>query len=116
MSIIWSQVTNNNETHKILWDFEVQTDPLIPARKPDLVITDKKKPNYRKVDFAILADHRLKIIGWKGGKVFRPWYKTKKAWNMKVVVILIVIGALGTIPHQRLGKGTGSVSIPIEYE
>ena len=22
-----------NETHKILWDFEIQTDPLIPTRR-----------------------------------------------------------------------------------
>ena len=26
-----------NETHKILWDFEFQTSHLISARKPDLV-------------------------------------------------------------------------------
>ena len=32
-----------NEMHKILWDFEIQTDPLIPAWKPDLVIINKKK-------------------------------------------------------------------------
>ena len=25
-----------NETYKILWDFEIQTDHLIPARRPDL--------------------------------------------------------------------------------
>ena len=32
-----------NETHKILWDFEIQTDHLIPTRKPDLVQINKKK-------------------------------------------------------------------------
>ena len=26
-----------NVTHKILWDFEVQTDPKIQVRKPDLI-------------------------------------------------------------------------------
>ena len=25
-----------NETQKLLWDFEIQTDPLISARQPDL--------------------------------------------------------------------------------
>ena len=24
-----------NETQKILWDFEKETDPVIPSRKPD---------------------------------------------------------------------------------
>ena len=26
-----------NETHKLLWDFEIQTDHQISARQPDLV-------------------------------------------------------------------------------
>ena len=32
-----------NETHKILGDFEIDTDNLISARWPDLVIVKKKK-------------------------------------------------------------------------
>ena len=32
-----------NPTHKLLWDFNIQTDHLIPARKPDLIIINKKK-------------------------------------------------------------------------
>ena len=32
-----------NETHKILKDSEIQTDPLILARRPDLVLINKKK-------------------------------------------------------------------------
>ena len=31
-----------NETHKIIWDFDIQTDQLISARRPDLVIGNKK--------------------------------------------------------------------------
>ena len=32
-----------NETRKLLWDFEIQTDHLISARRPDLIIIKKKK-------------------------------------------------------------------------
>ena len=32
-----------NETHKVLWDFEIQTDHQIPARRPELVIINKNK-------------------------------------------------------------------------
>ena len=32
-----------NKTHKILWDFEIQTNHLITARGPDLVIVEKKR-------------------------------------------------------------------------
>ena len=34
-----------NGTHKFLWDFNIQTDHLIPARRPDLIIINKRKEN-----------------------------------------------------------------------
>ena len=43
-----------NDTHKILWDFNIQMDHLIPARRPDLIIINKKKRTYKIVDFAVL--------------------------------------------------------------
>ena len=46
--------------HKILWDFEIHIDHLIPARSPGIDITNKKK-NCRTVDFAVPADHRGKM-------------------------------------------------------
>ena len=32
-----------NYTHKLLWDFDTQTDHLISARRPDFIIIIKKK-------------------------------------------------------------------------
>ena len=32
-----------NKTHKILWDFEIQTDHAIPARRLDQVLINKGK-------------------------------------------------------------------------
>ena len=31
-----------NDMHKPLWDFNIQTDQLIPATRPDLIINNKK--------------------------------------------------------------------------
>ena len=31
-----------NETHNILGGFEIETDPLIPARRPDLMLIKKE--------------------------------------------------------------------------
>ena len=36
----------------------------------------------------------------------------KKSWNMKVTVIPIVIGTLGS--HERIDKGTGGLSVQTE--
>ena len=37
-----------NDSHKLLLDFNVQTDHLIPARRPDLIIIKKKKKKKKK--------------------------------------------------------------------
>ena len=51
-------------THKVHWDFDTQTDHLISARRPDLIMIKKKKKENRTcniVDFAVPADHRVKL-------------------------------------------------------
>ena len=37
-----------NDTHKLLWDFNIQTDHLISARRPDLIIINNKKKKKKK--------------------------------------------------------------------
>ena len=64
-----------NETHKILWDFEIQTDHLITARRPDLVLINKKKRTCHFVDFAVPADHRVRL---KERQILGPGQRTEK--------------------------------------
>ena len=49
--------------HKLIRDFDIQTDHRISARRPDLIVISKKKKKKRIrkiVDFAVSADHRIK--------------------------------------------------------
>ena len=49
------------ETHKLLEDFQIQTDHLISARPPYLMIIDKKKKRLRRIDeFCFPTDHKVK--------------------------------------------------------
>ena len=32
-----------DDTHKLQWDFNIQTDPLVPTRGPDLIINKKRE-------------------------------------------------------------------------
>ena len=50
-----------NETHRLLWDFEIQTDHLLLVRRPGQEIINKKKRNCRNVDFALPVDNRVKL-------------------------------------------------------
>ena len=49
-----------NDTHKLHWDFDIQTDPLISARWLDLIIINKKR-TYKIMDFAVPAYQRVKF-------------------------------------------------------
>ena len=56
------------------------------------------------MDFAVLADHRVKLKeSEKRDKYLDLARELKKIWNMKVTLIPIVIGALSTI-DKRLVK------------
>ena len=52
-----------NDTLKLLWDFDIQMDHLISARRPDLIKINKKKKkkNCKIVDFAVPADHIINM-------------------------------------------------------
>ena len=52
---------HENDTHKLLWDFDIQTDHLISARRLDLIIINKKKRICQIVDFAVPPDQRIKL-------------------------------------------------------
>ena len=100
-----------NETHQLLLDFEIQTDHLISARRPDLIIIHKKEITCRIVDFAVSADHRVKLKeSEKKDKYLDLAEKWEKLWNMKVTVLPVVIGALGTVT-KRLVKGLEDLKI-----
>ena len=50
-----------NDTHKLPWDFDIHTDHLITARRPDLIVINKKKRTRKIFDFAVPGDHRIKL-------------------------------------------------------
>ena len=96
-----------NDSHKLLWDFDIQTDHLIPARRPDLIIINNKKKRICKiVDFAVPADHRINLK--ESEKKDKYLDLARELWNMKVTIV--PIGALGTITRGLL-KGLEDLEV-----
>ena len=100
-----------NEDYKILWDFSIQTDHVIEAQRPDLVVVDKKERSCKIIDFAVSGDSRIaekeknKIEKYQDlGRELR------KIWNVKVKIIPLVVGSLGAIPKQ-FGNGLKQIGI-----
>ena len=87
-----------NDTHKLLWDFDIQTDHLILAGRSGLIMINKKKRTCKIVDFALLIDHGIKLKeSEKKDKYLDLTRELKKLWNMKVTIIPIMIGAFGRV-------------------
>ena len=94
-----------NNTHKLLWDFGIHTDHPISARRPDLIILNKKKRTCKIVEFAVPADHRIKLKGCeKKDKYVDLARDLKKLGNVKGTIIPIVNSAFGTVTKE-LQKG-----------
>ena len=92
-----------NNTHELLWDFDIHTDHRITARRPDLIIINKKKRTGKIVNFDVPADHRVKLKECeKKDKYLDLARELKKLWNMQVTIIPIVIGAFGTVTKGLL--------------
>ena len=100
-----------NETHKLLGDFEIQTDHLISARRVDLIIINKKKRTYRIVDLAVSAGHKIKLKENEKKDQYLDFARgLKNLWNMKVIFLSIASGALGTVT-KGLVKGLEDLEI-----
>ena len=100
-----------NYTHKLQWDFSIQTDHLIPARRSNHITINKKKRLCKIVDFVVLADPRINLKeSEKQDKYLDLARELKKLWNMEVTIVPIVIGAFGTITKGLL-KGLEDVEV-----
>ena len=53
-----AEAASENEDVKLLWDFSIQTDKVIHARRPDIVIVKKKDKECMIIDVAVPVDSR----------------------------------------------------------
>ena len=86
-----------NETHKTLWDFKIQTDPPIQAWNSALMLINKqKKRTCYQVDFAVSTDHGVKMNESEKIDKYLDLARElkKKLWVVKVTLTSIVFAFL----------------------
>ena len=89
------------EGYKILWDFSIQTDHVIEARRPDLVVVDKNERICKVIDFAVPGDSRITEKEKDRIEKYQDLgRKLQKMWNVKVKIIPLIVDSLGAIPKQ----------------
>ena len=88
-----------SENFKILWDFTIQCDRRVEARRPDIVFVDKKQREVVIIDVAIPGDDRVKDKELEKVEKYQLLKdEIAKVWQMrKVIVVPVVIGALGAV-------------------
>ena len=74
-----------------MWNFSIQTDHVIEARRPDLVVVDKKERSCKIIDFAVPGGSRIEE---------KEKDKIEKYQDVKVKIMPLVVGSLGAIPKQ----------------
>ena len=90
-----------NEDYKILWDFSIQTDHVIEARRPDLVVVDKKERSCKIIDFAVPGDSRIEEKEKDKIEKYEDFGRElQMIWNVKVKIVPLAVGSLGAIPKQ----------------
>ena len=93
-----------NDTVKILWDFMIQCDRYIEHRRPDIVVMEKNTDKCMIIDVACPDDHGLnakrneKLTNYSELRI-----EIARMWNKRTTIILIIIGALGSIPPSLHG-------------
>jgi hypothetical protein len=93
-----SEAVTETEEVKKLWDFEIRTDRVIPARRPDIVVLKKRRTKFTVIDVAVPSDANIK--GKETEKITKYQYlkiELQRIWNVKARVVPVVVGALVTI-------------------
>ena len=86
-----------NYDYRILLNFSIETDHTIEARRPDLIVKDRRNRYCKIIDFAVPYDNRVDSKeAEKIEKYLNLARETKRQWNTQVKIIPVVVGVLGT--------------------
>ena len=90
-----------NEEVKVLWDINVQCDNVIEARRPDIIVIDKKERKGIIIDIAVPADVRVGKKKGKKWKCTRTWREIGRLCKLKMVeVVPAVTGTHGSATKE----------------
>ena len=71
------------------------------ARRPDLVVVDKKERSCKIIDFAVPGESRIEEKEKDKIEKYQDLGRElQKIWNVKVKIIPLVVASLGAIPKQ----------------
>ena len=90
---------NLERKEKWYWDINIQCDNVMEARRPDLILVDKKEKSCVIIDVAVPGDCRIRQKEIEKVEKYQNLKRgLKRLWSLKKVkVVPVVVGALGCI-------------------
>ena len=93
-----AEKVTENEKVKVLWDFAIQTDHVIQARRPDIIVMDKEMDHTWIIDIAVPGDSRIEEKEREKVEKYQDLAREiRRLWKTSANVIPIVVGALGAV-------------------
>ena len=91
-------VVEDNDV-KLIWDINIQYDNVVEARRPDLILVDKKAKSCVIIDVAVPGDSRIREKEIEKIEKYQNLKRElKRLWSLKKVeVVPVVVGDLGCI-------------------
>ena len=104
-----------NEGVKLLWDMNIQCDNVIEARRPDIVIIDRKEESCIIVDIAVPADGRVHEKEREKVEKYQDLRREiGRLWQLrKVHVVPVVVVALGSVTKE-FDRWMEKLGVPVD--
>ena len=84
-----------------MWDVSIQTDHIIEAQRPDLVVVDKKERSCKIIDFGVPGESRIEEKEKDKTEKYQDLGRgLQNIWNVNVKIIPLAVASLSAIPKQ----------------
>ena len=92
-------VTHNKDNNiTIMWDMPVNTDRTITANRPDIIVKNSVNSTCKLIEMTVPSDRNIALKVIEKKSTYKDLeLEIQRMWHMKTVVILVVVGALGTV-------------------
>ena len=105
---------NPNTVTKKWWNMPIHTDREIKANRPDIIVKDKVQKQCYFIHITVSSEQNISAKVEKLSKYEDLEIEITRMWGMKILIILVVFGALGLIKKELdryISKIPGKIDI-----
>ena len=115
---VMETVMHNKDNLTIMWDMPVNTDRTITANRPDIIVKDSVNSTCKLIDMTVPSDRNIALKEIEKKSKYKDLeVEIQRIWQMKTIVLPVVIGALGTVKKgmveniEKVAKGASVTEI-----